>query len=108
VFTVCLNKIWPNATHRLLRTNETFRMWEAAGCPQGPPKCDRPGEHDIVAVEANGTKLQRYGGIVPVVSMLECDVNALGTYAGEGVGDINDIPSTAELVERLWEEFQHV
>jgi len=105
VFTVCLNKVWPNATHRILRTNETFKMWEAAGCP---PKGDRPGEHDIVGVEEDGSKLERYVGIVPVSGMRKCDVNALGTYAGEGVGDINDIPSAGELVERLWNEFQNI
>lgn len=104
-FTVCLNKVWPNATHRILRTNETLKMWEAAGCP---PEGDRPGEHNIVGVEEDGSKLERYVGIVPVSGMRKCDVNALGTYAGEGVGDINDIPSAGELVERLWNEFQNI
>jgi len=27
-------------------------------------------------------------------------------YAGEGVGKINDIPSAAELIDRLWMEFE--
>ena len=107
VFTVCLNKVWPNATHRILRENETFRMWEAAGCPPGPyyigqPAGDRPGEHDIVAVQGDGSSLERYVGIVPVVGMQECNANALGNYAGADVGAINDLPSAGELVQRLW------
>jgi nitronate monooxygenase len=106
VLTVCLNKVWPDATHRILRSNNSFKMWEAAGSPAAPPQGMRPGEHDIVAIEADGSKLERYVGIVPISSMKQCNVNALGTYAGEGVGDINDIPSTATLIPRLWNEFQ--
>jgi nitronate monooxygenase len=113
VLTVCLNKAWPNATHRLLRSNSTFRMWESAGRPPGPVYVangtllgNRPGEYDIVALDSDGsTTWERYIDVVPVESMLECDVNALGTYAGEGVGSINDIPSVEELMSRLVKEY---
>ncbi len=117
VLTVCLNKVWPNATHRLLRANTSFQMWEAAGRPPGPQFIpaglpggplvgNRPGEHDIVALDADGnTTWERYVDVVPVESMLECDVNALGIYAGEGVGDINDIPYVADLMHRLVVEY---
>jgi nitronate monooxygenase len=111
VLTVCLNKVWPNATHRILRTNSSFQMWEAAGRPPGPyyigqPAGPRPGEHDIVMRYPNGSVLERYTGIVPIEGMAKCDVNALGTYAGFGVADINDIPNVAELVMRLAEELK--
>ena len=113
VLTVCLNKVWPNATHRLLRSNATFRMWESAGRPPGPvfvPQGalvgNRPGEHDIVALDADGnTTWERYVDVVPVESMLQVDVNALGTFAGEGCGKINDIPTVATLMDRLVKEY---
>jgi hypothetical protein len=54
----------------------------------------------------NGSVLERYTGIVPIEGMAKCDVNALGTYAGFGVADINDIPNVAELVMRLAEELK--
>lgn len=113
VLTVCLNKVWPNATHRILRSNTTFRMWESNGRPPGPSYVEggalvgnRPGEHDIVALDADGnTTWERYVDVVPVESMEYCDVNALGTFAGEGVGKIHDIPSVEELMKRLVQEY---
>ena len=113
VLTVCLTKAWPNATHRLLRSNTTYRMWESAGRPPGPVYVtngtllgNRPGEYDIVALDKDGrTTWERYIDVVPVESMLQCDVNALGTYAGQGVGSINDILSFAALMNRLVKEY---
>jgi nitronate monooxygenase len=112
VLTVCLNKLWPNAAHRLLRSNTSFRMWESAGRPPGPLAVplgplvgNRPGEHDIVAIQQDGIALERYVDVVPVADMRSCDVNALGTFAGEGVGEIRDIPYVAELLRRLAREF---
>lgn len=114
VLTVCLNKVWPNATHRLLRTNTTFRMWESTGRPTGPVYIpngalvgNRPGEYDIVGLDSDGdTTWERYVDVVPVESMKYCDVNALGTFAGEGVGKINDILSVAELIPRIVAEYE--
>ena len=113
VLTVCLNKVWPNATHRILRSNTTFQMWESAGRPPGPLSVtggallgNRPGEHDIIALDVDGeTTYERYVGIVPVEDMVQCDVNALGTYAGEGVGKIKDIPTVNKLMKRLVKEY---
>ena len=114
VLTVCLNKVWPNATHRLLRTNTTFQMWESHGRPTGPVNIpggaltgNRPGEYDIVALDGNGnTTWERYVDVVPVESMKQCDVRALGTFAGEGVGHINDIPTVQALMTELMDEYQ--
>lgn len=116
VLTVCLNKIWPNATHRLLRSNQTFQMWESNGRPAGPLDVsggvldgNRPGEYDIIALDANGnTTWERYVDVVPVQSMRYCDVNALGTFAGEGVGNINDIPSVDTLIKRLVSDYNSI
>ena len=113
VLTVCLNKLWPNATHRLLRSNQTFQRWESEGRPTGPIYMpggalvgNRPGEHDIIALDADGnTTWERYVDVVPVKSMLHCNVNSLGTFAGEGVGEIHDIPTVESLMHRLVMEY---
>ena len=113
VLTVCLNKVWPNATHRILRSNATFQMWESTGRPTGPLNVpggvllgNRPGEYDIVALDGDGsTTWERYVDVVPVKSMKYVDVNALGTFAGIGVGKVNDVPTVAELMERLVQEY---
>jgi nitronate monooxygenase len=102
VFTVCLNKGWENATHRIIR-NSTFKMWEAAGCPQ--PGL-RPGEKDIVVEYPDGSKLERYSGNVPT-EIAKGDVTAIGMYAGKGIDAIKDIPSANELIKRLWKEFEN-
>lgn len=102
VFTVCLNKGWENATHRIIR-NRTFEMWEAAGCPQTG---SRPGEDDILVTYKTGEgKITRYQLATPNTSM-EGKVTEIGMYAGEGVGHINDIPSVDILMKRIWKEFQ--
>lgn len=99
VYTICLNKSWV-APHRILR-NKTLAMWEAAGCPL-PGK--RPGEHDIVAYEPDGSPIERYQDHVPVEGMIG-DVLDLGVYAGQGVAQISDLPSASSLIRRLWQEY---
>lgn len=114
VLTVCLNKVWPNATHRLLRTNKTFQIWESHGRPTGPLTIpggaldgNRPGEYDIVALDADGnTTWERYVDVVPVQDMIHCDVNALGTFAGEGVGAIQQILPVEKLMHQLQKELE--
>jgi hypothetical protein len=75
--------------------------------PNGTYVGNRPGEQDIVALDADGnTTWPRYVDVVPVNSMKYCDVNALGTFAGEGVGDINDIPSVNKLMKHLVKQLE--
>lgn len=100
VFTVCLNKGWQNATHRILR-NSTVEMWEAAGCPQPG---HRPGEHEVVAYRQDGSALERYQGTPPVEGMTG-NVTALGMYAGTGAAKIDDLPTVQGLINRLWQEY---
>ncbi len=100
VLTTCLNEGWPNAPHRILLSNRTFQMWDAAGCP---PEGMRPGEKDVVGHTADGAPLERYRLNTPIVGMTGA-VLELGTFAGTGVGDIHDVPSAADLVPRLWQE----
>jgi nitronate monooxygenase len=45
IYTQCYNRLWPNASHRVLR-NKTLDDWETAGCPQPG---QRPGEDEVLA-----------------------------------------------------------
>jgi nitronate monooxygenase len=96
---VCFQDGWPGATHRALR-NGTFVRWEAAGCP---PVGKRPGEGDVLATHADGSPVTRYNNYTPG-SDLKGSIAELVMYAGEGVGEIRDLPSAGELVRRLWTE----
>jgi nitronate monooxygenase len=100
VLTTCFQDGWPNAPHRALR-NRTFVMWDAAGCP---PPGKRPGGGDVLATRANGGKILRYSANHPLAGdtgshRLDCVL-----YAGEGVGEVRDIPAAGDLVVRLWKE----
>lgn len=107
VYTICFNKeptadtgTW-NAAHRVLR-NSTFLEWEAEGCPVNGSK---PGEDDVVATHPIYGQAYRYETIPPMAGH-EGSLEAMALYAGEGVGKVNDLPSAAELMQRLWKEFQ--
>jgi nitronate monooxygenase len=99
VLTVCFDLGWPYAAHRVLG-NSTLAMWEAAGCP---PSGRRPGEGDRTATDPTGRSFLRYQDVPPRVGMTG-DVEAMSLFAGLSCGDIRDIPSTKELIERLWQE----
>ncbi len=96
--TICFQDGWP-AMHRVLR-NRTFIMWETAG--SGLPG-KRPGEGDVVANQADGTKVLRYEGTGPrpgfVGTVTDCPM-----WAGTSVEHIKDLPGAGELVARLWRE----
>ena len=88
--------------HRVLR-NSTFQNWEAAGCPlQG----ERPGEGEVIGKGPSGYDMIRYTSHEPIKGVTG-DLEAMVMFAGEGVRNINDIPSAAELIERLWVEFEN-
>jgi nitronate monooxygenase len=96
---VCYSDGWPAATHRTLR-NGTLNRWEAAGCP---PPGKRPGEGDIVARRAGGGGVMRYSIATPSRG-LEGAVTDMAMYAGQGVGDVKDIPPVRDLLTRIWAE----
>ena len=100
VLTVCFQDGWVNAPHGALR-NRTLTMWEAAGCP-APGK--RPGEDDVLAVSAAGTKRLRYRTGMPSPTDAGDKIGEMCLFAGKGVGEIRDIPGAGALVERLWKE----
>jgi len=86
---------WPGAPHRVLR-NSTFEAWETAGCPLSGK---RPGEGEIVG-QALGGKILRYEDTAPRAGF-SGQIEAMCLYAGSGVGRISDLPSAAELIQRL-------
>ena len=96
--TVCFQDGW-SATHRALR-NRTLVTWEAAGCP---PPGKRPGEGDVVATRADGSKVLRYQLWSPLRSF-DGAVTDCALYAGQSVEFVKDLPSAGELVQRLWRE----
>ena len=93
--TTCFSDGWPNAKHRVL-ANPTLEMWKRAGEPEAP---DRPGEADSLALMGS-VPILRYEDTAPRVDM-EGNIGEMCLYAGTGVGKIGDVPSAAELVERL-------
>jgi nitronate monooxygenase len=105
VFTNCFNKLndgdW-SAMHRVLRNN-TFEMWEAAGCPLPG---NRPGEKDIIATRPDGSTLERYS-LMPPVQGLQGQVTELAMYAGQGVSKVKDLPTASDLIQRLWKEYEN-
>jgi nitronate monooxygenase len=89
---------WPFAAHRVLR-NSTLEGWEAAGCPKPG---ERPGEGERLG-QAPGGAIFRYDDTAPRAGF-EGDIEAMCLYAGTGVGRVDDLPSAAALVERLYRE----
>jgi nitronate monooxygenase len=99
VLTTCFEGGWPNAPHRAL-PNRTFVAWDAAGCP---PAGKRPGEGDVLARGPDGSPVLRYQGR-SCGRELRGAIEECALFAGLGVDFVKEIPSAAELVERLWRE----
>ena len=99
LLTCLFDKGWSGAPHRVLR-NSTVRMWEAAG---RPPPGARPGEHDRVAVGAEGTPVERYSDVIPT-SRVTGELEALALYAGESCARVHDVAPAADIVGRLAQE----
>jgi len=102
VYTNCFNREW-NAMHRVLR-NKTFWDWEAAGCPLPGSK---PGEEDVLGTRADGSKVMRYsmGGFKKSQGN-DGKLDEMVMYAGQGTHKIKDVPRAADLIKRLWAEFE--
>lgn len=101
VLTVCMNKGWDNATHRIIR-NSTFNLWESDGCPSVG---NRPGEHDILGKNPVGKDIERYSFSAPT-SNVSGEIEAMTLYAGTSVNDINNIKSAGKIIEDIWKEYQ--
>jgi nitronate monooxygenase len=63
----------------------------------------RPGEGDVLARRPDGSPVLRYQ-FASCGREIQGTVEECALYAGLGVDFVKDIPSAAELVERLWRE----
>ena len=98
VSTTCFDGGWPHAPHRVIR-NQLFNAWEAAGCPS-PGK--RPEEGHVLSVSPSGGEIKTYHFSNPMADMDVGNVSEWCLYAGLGCEKIDDVPSVAELIPRLW------
>jgi NAD(P)H-dependent flavin oxidoreductase YrpB (nitropropane dioxygenase family) len=87
---------WPNAPLRSLK-NPTTSNWEAAGRPLPP---HRPGEGEIVAERADGSKIPRYHFSAPTREIVG-DAGAMALYAGQAVGLVTAVAPARIIVEEL-------
>ncbi|MGC4770349.1 NAD(P)H-dependent flavin oxidoreductase [Micromonospora sp. DT44] len=96
VYTRCFDGGWPHAPHRALR-NGTLRRWEAAGSPQAP---HRPGEGDVVAVDAADRNHHRYEDLIPLPDMTG-DLEDMALYAGQSVHLVHEVLPAARLIHDM-------
>lgn len=87
---------WPDAPHRVLR-NTTYNDWVEAG---RPPHGKRPGEHEVLATDANGQNVVRYESYT-ACSNHEGDIEAFPLWAGQGVGLVTKQQPAAEIVREI-------
>jgi nitronate monooxygenase len=86
---------WPDAPHRVL-ANDTTDAWERAG----RPATDRPGADDLVATTPDGDGVTRYEDSLAVPGV-DGDVEELPLYAGQSVGQAEEVMPAGDLVETL-------
>jgi NAD(P)H-dependent flavin oxidoreductase YrpB (nitropropane dioxygenase family) len=91
---------WPDAPHRVLKA-KTYQEWDAAG---RPPPGERPGEGEAIGTFHLpwGAEFQwpRYasGMLIPD---FEGDPELAPMWAGESVGEINEVKPAGEIVRDL-------
>jgi nitronate monooxygenase len=99
VLTVCMNKGWDNATHRIVR-NSTFKLWESDGCTTIG---NRPGEYDIIGESLSKTPIERYDYNAPRAGVTG-NIEAMTQYAGKSVDNIHSINSVETILKSIWNE----
>jgi nitronate monooxygenase/enoyl-[acyl-carrier protein] reductase II len=98
-YTLAFDGGWPGAPHRALQ-NSTLDDWEAAGRPVAP---QRPGEGDVVAVDAAGALHYRYEDLMPLPGMTG-DLDQMALYAGQSAGVVREVAPAAAIVSSLMRE----
>jgi nitronate monooxygenase len=90
---------WPDAPHRVLRT-EVVEQWERAG---RPARGTRPGE-DVKIVSISRAHVQvplvNYT-VMPPADFTEGEVGRLAFYAGQSCSLVNEILPAGEIVRRI-------
>ncbi len=99
VHTTLFDVGWRNAPHRVLR-NSTFTEWENAG---RPPSGQRPGEGDVVAHDALGRPVPRYG-FFSAVDGHDGDIEAFPLWSGQAVDLVLRQQPASEIVREIAEE----
>ncbi len=106
VHTMLFNIGWPEAPHRVLRT-QTVERWESAG---RPPSGSRPGEGEVLAQSRRADieiPLVNYT-VMPPTDYIEGDVNGLPFYAGQSCSLVREVLPASEIVRRIATEAQAV
>jgi NAD(P)H-dependent flavin oxidoreductase YrpB (nitropropane dioxygenase family) len=97
---------WPDAPHRVLRT-EFVQRWEAAG---RPATGQRPGEGETIIKIQRGdvsAPLVKYT-VMPPADYVEGDLAALPFYAGQSCSLVREILPAGAIVRRIAAEAQAV
>jgi hypothetical protein len=93
---------WPNAPHRVLRT-QTVKAWEVAGrSPSGKP----PGEGEVIATSRSNRPIVRYQSFTPSAGA-EGDIDALSLWAGQSGGprvQTSKLQSAGDIVHEIADE----
>jgi nitronate monooxygenase len=87
---------WPNAKHRVLRT-EAVRTWERAGRPGSG---ERPGEGESIGTTEEGFPLMRYSAMLPANGVTG-DLESLAFYAGQSGGLIGEVKPAGDIVREI-------
>ncbi len=90
---------WPNAPHRTL-INSTSQAWQMAG--KSAPG-DRPNENEVLGRRPTGEPIVRYQSYTPLPET-SGEVEAMSLWAGQGVAQIREISSTAEIIEEIYQD----
>jgi nitronate monooxygenase len=96
VLTRCFDGGWPHAPHRVLR-NGTVSAWEEAGRPRSP---DRPGEEDVVAIDAHAGPRRRYHQSIPTTGA-SGDLDAMALYAGQSAVMAGEPAPAADILAAI-------
>lgn len=89
---------WKNAPHRTV-TNSTTEIWQKASCF----KQNRLNENEVVAYTAGGEPILRYSDAIALPGM-KGNLEALALYAGQSVGLVKNIRSSADIIATLRQE----
>lgn len=90
---------WPDAPHRTL-VNSTSQAWQNAGNP-GPGI--RPNENEVIGHRPTGEPIVRYQSYTPLPETTG-EIEAMSLWAGQGVSQIREILSTAEIIEEIYQD----
>jgi nitronate monooxygenase len=91
---------WPDAPHRVLRNNKTFKEWDAAG---RPPSGQRPGEGTSIGMNPRPWveyQWPRYAAGM-VTPDFDGDPEYAPMWAGESCAAVNEVKPAAVIVREL-------